>query len=266
MSQALNRLEARLQKLIEEGTARLFSGEDMRKQLEERLREAMESAMAFDPEGQLTAPNVYTIEVNETHAEALRSNARLLEELGAEVERQAAELQVRLPEAPVIHVSPAEDIPTGQFRVHCAGAGKILEQTQSLKPMKVHRGADMPPGAFLIVNGSDIFPLTEAIVNIGRKKDNQLVLDDPHVSRRHAQLRAISGQYHFFDLSSSGGSEINGQAVKNAVLKAGDVMRLAGVPLIYSQDEEGSPAETQEFTPEERDPSQGATQTTRRPD
>lgn len=266
MSQALNRLEARLQRLIEEGTARLFSGEDMRKQLEERLREAMEREVAFTPEGQLTAPNVYTIEVNGAHADALRSNEGLLEELGAGVGRQAAELQIQLLEQPVIHVSPAEDVPTGQFRVRCAGAGKVLEETQSLKPVKAHNGPHTPPGAFLIVNGSEIYPLTEAIVNIGRKKDNQLVLDDPHVSRRHAQLRAISGQYHFFDLSSSSGSEINGQTVKNAVLNAGDVIRLAGVPLIYGQSEADSPAETQEYKPEAYDSTQGTTLATRRPD
>lgn len=265
MSQALNRLEARLQRLIEEGTARLFSGEDMRKELEARLCESMETEVAFNAEGQLVAPHVYTIEVNTAHAEALKSNAVLLDELSAEMVRQAEELQIHLLERPVVHISPAEDMPTGEFRVRCAAAGKTLEETQSLKGLQQIKGPRIPPGAFLIVNGAEIYSLTEAIINIGRKKDNQLVLDDPHVSRRHAQLRAITGQYHFFDLSSTGGSEINGQKVKNAVLHAGDVIRLAGVPLIFGQDEMEAPGETQEYKPDGRD-TQGTPLAAKRPD
>lgn len=256
MSQALNRLEARLQRLIEEGTARLFSGEDTRKELMARLCESMETEVAFNAEGKLVAPHVYTIEVNEGHAEALRSNPSLLQELAEELIRKAEDLQIQLLEAPVIHVAPAEDMPTGRFRVRHAGVGKSLGDTQSLAGLEKIDSPRVPPGAFLIVNGAEIYPLSRAIINIGRKNDNQLVLDDPHVSRRHAQLRAISGHYHFFDLSSSGGSEINGQKVKNTILYAGDVIRLAGVPLIYGQDDVDAPAETQEFRTNGRDGAQ----------
>jgi hypothetical protein len=236
-----------LQRLIEEGTARLFNGEDTRKELGERLREVMETEVEFNSEGVLVAPHIYTIEVNESYAEALKSSPMLLQELVDALQRQAAELQIHLAERPVIHVTAGEDVLTGQFRVRCADIGKALEDTQSLDGHIGFQGPRIPAGAFLIVNGADIFSLTQAIITIGRKKDNQLVLDDPHVSRRHAQLRAISGQYHFFDLSSTGGSEINGYKEKKAVLRAGDVIRLAGVSLIYGQDEDPSPVETQEI-------------------
>jgi len=74
------------------------------------------------------------------------------------------------------------------------------------------------------------------VVNIGRRADNHLVLADPRVSRAHAQIRAIRGQYVLFDLNSTGGTVVNGRRVRQYTLKPGDVISLSGVPLIYGED------------------------------
>ncbi|MFN3309189.1 MAG: FHA domain-containing protein, partial [Anaerolineales bacterium] len=95
---------------------------------------------------------------------------------------------------------------------------------------------EIPQNAFLIVNGVRIFPLDQAVVNIGRHPDNHLVLDDPRVSRQHAQLRAVRGHYLIFDLGSAGGTLVNNLRVRQATLSSGDVISLAGVPLVYGED------------------------------
>jgi len=74
------------------------------------------------------------------------------------------------------------------------------------------------------------------VLNIGRREDNHLVTDDPRVSRTHAQLRAVRGVYYLFDLNSTGGTFVNGEAVMRWPLKPGDVISLAGFPIIYGQD------------------------------
>ncbi|MCI0476689.1 MAG: FHA domain-containing protein, partial [Anaerolineales bacterium] len=94
----------------------------------------------------------------------------------------------------------------------------------------------IPSNAFLIVEGVKVFPLTLAVINIGRRLDNQLVIDDPRVSRNHSQLRAIKGRYVLFDLNSTGGTFVNGQRINQSVLYPGDVISLAGVALIFGQD------------------------------
>jgi pSer/pThr/pTyr-binding forkhead associated (FHA) protein len=66
--------------------------------------------------------------------------------------------------------------------------------------------------------------------------DNHIVLDDPRVSRNHAQLRIIKDQFTLFDLNSSGGTFVNGQRTNQSVLHPGDVISLAGVSLIFGQD------------------------------
>ena len=93
-----------------------------------------------------------------------------------------------------------------------------------------------PKNAFLIVDGVKVFPLTEPVVNIGRRLDNQLVIDDPRISRNHAQLRAIKGRFVIFDLNSTGGTFVNGQRTSQSVMYPGDVISLAGVPLVFGQD------------------------------
>jgi pSer/pThr/pTyr-binding forkhead associated (FHA) protein len=90
--------------------------------------------------------------------------------------------------------------------------------------------------AFLIVNGTETFPLTGSVVNIGRRETNQLVINDPRVSRNHAQLRAVHGVYILFDLNSTGGTYVNGMRVYQQNLQAGDVISLAGVALVYGED------------------------------
>jgi pSer/pThr/pTyr-binding forkhead associated (FHA) protein len=100
-----------------------------------------------------------------------------------------------------------------------------------------HEEADnIPENAFLIVEGVKVHPLNESVVNIGRRLENQLVIDDPRVSRNHAQLRAIKGRFVLFDLNSTGGTFVNGQRTSQTVLYPGDVISLAGVALIFGQD------------------------------
>ncbi len=89
--------------------------------------------------------------------------------------------------------------------------------------------------AFLIVNGVDLFPLKEMITSIGRRIDNVLVLNDPRISRTHAELRNIRGRFVVFDLNSTGGTYVNGKRVSHSVVYDGDVISLAGVNLIFRQ-------------------------------
>jgi pSer/pThr/pTyr-binding forkhead associated (FHA) protein len=94
---------------------------------------------------------------------------------------------------------------------------------------------EMPVNAFLIVNGSDVFPLKKNIVTIGRMEDNDLVIQEIRISRYHAQLRATKGQYTLVDLKSTGGISVNGEKINQVILYPGDVISLAGIPVIYGQ-------------------------------
>jgi hypothetical protein len=69
-------------------------------------------------------------------------------------------------------------------------------------------------------------PTTE----IGRDAGNAVVIDDPHVSARHAELRYERGQWWLRDFGSSNGTVLNGEPVRSIVgVRAGDVIQCAGV-------------------------------------
>jgi hypothetical protein len=89
--------------------------------------------------------------------------------------------------------------------------------------------------AFLIVGGKHHFALDRPLTRLGRRLDNDLVLDDPGVSREHAQIRWRFGRFVVIDLNSRGGTFVNGEAVDESVLTAGDVIRLSKVSLIYGE-------------------------------
>ena len=93
----------------------------------------------------------------------------------------------------------------------------------------------VPASAFLIVN-SQVFPLNDELINLGRKLDNHIVIHDPRVSRNHAQLRLIDGHFVILDLDSTGGTFVNGQRITKSMLYAGDSISLAGIPLKFVQD------------------------------
>jgi hypothetical protein len=112
-----------------------------------------------------------------------------------------------------------------------------------------------PPGAFLVVDGKRHFPLSAPVISIGRRLDNHLVLDDPHISRTHAQLRSQHGKFVLVDLNSTGGTRVNGNVIRQHTLKPGDVISIAGVELIYGQDASGPPESTPPYAPPFAQPS-----------
>ena len=68
-------------------------------------------------------------------------------------------------------------------------------------------------------------PLPARTVRIGRAADNDLVVDDLIVSRRHAELRALAdGTYEIVDLGSHNGTYLNGQPVVRAPMGPGDIV------------------------------------------
>src|SRR5919199_4926267 len=68
--------------------------------------------------------------------------------------------------------------------------------------------------------------LSGSRVLIGRSRDCDVTLEDPNVSRRHAELRNQDGQWVVADLGSTNGVKVNGRRVEEQVLRPGDEIAL----------------------------------------
>ena len=91
--------------------------------------------------------------------------------------------------------------------------------------------------AYLIVDGQRHIPLTKPITSLGRSTENDVVLDAPTVSRKHAQIRWRYGRFILYDVSNRGRTKVNHQPVTETALKSGDVIALSDVLLIYGEGE-----------------------------
>ncbi len=107
----------------------------------------------------------------------------------------------------------------------------------------------IPEEAFLVLEGYKLVPLLHAVVRIGRRLENNIVIDDPRVSRFHAELRAVDGNYELLDLNSLGGTYINGLRITKSILYAGDEISLAGFTMIYRQHDAPPRTDLRETSP-----------------
>jgi predicted component of type VI protein secretion system len=69
------------------------------------------------------------------------------------------------------------------------------------------------------------YPLDKNEMYIGRDLSNEIVINDPEVSRRHARLFSQGGSYVLEDLGSTNGSFVNGQRLMGPhLLRPGDMI------------------------------------------
>ncbi|MPZ87075.1 MAG: FHA domain-containing protein [Nitriliruptorales bacterium] len=82
---------------------------------------------------------------------------------------------------------------------------------------------------------------------LGRREGSPLHLEDPHVSRAHAVVRRQSGVVVLEDLGSTGGTFVNGEAVKGAqALRHNDLVRFGTVETRF--EDRGSLMESEDAT------------------
>lgn len=98
----------------------------------------------------------------------------------------------------------------------------------------------VPPPAWLQPLSGELaqrnYQLTKTLLSIGRGLDNDLVIDDPRVSRHHAQVTFKHSHYLLRDLRSTNGTFVRSQPVEVVVLASGDVISLGGYELLFTQE------------------------------
>lgn len=233
----LKELESRLQTLIEVDLLNALPGRKLEDVIVQKLAAAIhQNALPINDDA-MTAPDVFTLVMHPVTANAWQE-PQLLTILLHSINVVAQEAGMRFAIAPTLTISTDDKISPNDAQVVASYRMDSMAETSAspLETGSLDKMDKMPENAFLIVEGVKMYPLNTSVVNIGRRLDNHLVIDDPRVSRNHAQLRAIKGRFVLFDLNSTGGTFVNGQRTSQSVLYPGDVISLAGVALIFGQD------------------------------
>lgn len=136
----------------------------------------------------------------------------------------------------------ADDAETSQEKMahlqkRMTGRRSEIEQERELRLKKIPDGPvednALSPATIRIRNR--IEKLTgNSEFTIGKAPDNNLVVAELGVSRRHAKIRPEKSGYVVYDLVSTRGTYVNGQKITKRVLRDGDELRIGPDPLIFN--------------------------------
>jgi hypothetical protein len=107
-----------------------------------------------------------------------------------------------------------------------SNAGRIAEPLEE-------QAQSRAPTAVLLLEG-ERKPVGPGGVSLGRSRKCDVVLEDPNVSRQHAELRPRGGSWVLTDLGSTNGSRLNGHPVERSeVVRPGDEIELGATVLRF---------------------------------
>ncbi|HEY8771653.1 MAG TPA: FhaA domain-containing protein [Candidatus Limnocylindria bacterium] len=243
------RLEAFLERLFEAPAGRL--GATLQPVLlTKRIERAMDSGKTFGAAG-VIVPNRYDLHLHPADFAAFEPYRGSLEDdLAHGAAARARRERYHLVARPSVTLVADPAVPRGDVRVAANVvdvAGEAVPQPMPTEPsdqtMVLARPGHEPATpasasrAFLLVHTDGAprvrFDLGGAVIGIGRASDNDVIVDDPEVSRHHCQLKLQHGAYSLADLGSRNGSWINGQPVSEVALGPGDVIRIGSTEIEF---------------------------------
>ena len=214
----LQQFERRLERMVEGVFAKAFRSSLKPVELGRRLTREMDLRRTVGVRGELIAPNHFTFAISSSDAEQFATFEDALTRELADAAREHARDEHYTFLGPVeVEIEKDDNLTTGQFLL----AGEVKEGET--------RG---PVGSIVTSEGTRLEIGAEPLT-IGRLPECDIVVSDPAVSRRHAEVRRRDGQFVVVDLDSTNGTRVNGAGVKDRVLADGDEIRVGTVSMRF---------------------------------
>ncbi len=125
---------------------------------------------------------------------------------------------------------------------HCPACGATLPARQLPCPA-CHGGAAPADADYLELPGGQRYALVRNTVTLGRGAENDLMLADTAISRRHARLQRLSQGWLLIDWKSSNGTRVNGILIDGPyLLEDGDVIVLGDRRLVFRSAPQSEPS------------------------
>jgi Protein of unknown function (DUF3662)/FHA domain len=244
----MERVEAFVSRIIEGWSARLFGAKLQPVQIAKRLIRTMEGHQTISL-SKTFVPNSYVVSLSQSDFTQFEQYRKSLErDLAETVLGAARERNFTLLAYPSVEIERAEDLAPGDIRVSCAlvdMSGEEVEadakalgavesgHTMVLDREKLLKDRPRAPKASLEQRDASPVRLGPDPLLIGRDPQNDIVLDDRRVSRKHAEIRLRLGRYTLYDLQSTNGTYVNGRRVAEKVLDDGDQISVGGLELVF---------------------------------
>jgi FhaA, N-terminal domain/FHA domain len=263
MAGPLAAVERFFERLFERPAARLFQARVEPVQIQRSLERAMESERTMRSR-RAYAPSEYRVLINTVDHTALDpANGTLRSDLSESLRVYARGHGYTLLARPVVIIEPSTVVPQGDIRVF-ATAPVLPQPLSNGHDRSGHEPGDAPsadssphdradgdaepafdmsqatavykaptlnaPHAVLAIRcpGQPVsrIDVRQGTIRLGRSLDNDIVLADERVSRRHGQIGVRHGMLVYTDLGSTNGSFLNSSRVTEIALGPTDVLLL----------------------------------------
>ncbi len=247
----LRNLEARIEGLVEGVFSRAFSSQVQPVEIARKLAREMDAHRTASV-SQVYAPNQYTVWLSQEDHDRLEGYERsLAHELSAYLLEHARRQDYALLTRPEVLIEVDDRLRLGEFGIQPrlvkppARKGESGEQGQHghtmvysapAKPpkQKPKRTAPLTATKAIVSLGDRRYVLDGPVAVLGRSRECDCVLEDPNISRQHAELRqASNGDWTVRDLGSTNGVKINGRRVESARLAPGDEVTLGTTSFVF---------------------------------
>jgi len=244
----LRSIEHRIESVVEGVFGRAFRTHVQPVELARKLAKEMDEAKSVSV-SRVYVPNEYTLYLCPSDREQFSNyEDSLLTELSDYLSEHARREGYALLSTPTVLIEEDEDLGVGEFgiatrmvqpdRPQAPTPPEVVPQsapsatriyrppaTQAVSPEEADEHDLARAPAALVVAGARQ-ELDDRVLIIGRSKECDISVDDPNVSRRHAEIRREDGAYWIVDLGSTNGITVNGKRVERARLSPEDEILL----------------------------------------
>ena len=239
----LQRFENRLEQWVSGTFARAFRSAVQPVELAAALQREVDNSAQILSRDRRLVPNTFHVELSATDHDRLAPYSATLADELVEMLRDHADEQSYVFAGPVsVEFDKVDDLGTGRFRVRSSAQARVTPAGGgSVTDTAVRRAS-----VVLEVNGMR-HPLEPPGLVVGRGSDADLRIDDPGISRRHAEIRVLPGSQapsvSVVDLGSTNGMVVNGHRVQQATLDDGAQVKIGNTTMTvhFVKSREGGP-------------------------
>jgi hypothetical protein len=243
----LRNLEAKIGGLVEGAFSRAFKSNVEPVELARKLAKEMEESKMASV-SRVYVPNHYRVFLSPADREQFSSyEGALRKELSDYLLEHARTESLALTSRPAVEFMTDERLELGEFGIQAQlldlpeeeqaapdaapsqgdfGHTMVYSPDRAARVLDVDRAPRRPTTRAVLAGMGRRTVVESDPFTIGRSRDCDLVLDDPNISRRHAELRSDGGSWRIADLGSTNGIKVNRRRVDQAVLRTGDRITL----------------------------------------
>lgn len=233
----VQRFENRLERVVSGAFAKAFRSAVQPVEIAAALQREVDNSAQILSRDRRLVPNAFHVELSPMDYERLGPYEKTLgDELTELLREHAAEQHYVFAGSVTVAFEEADDLGTGRFRVRSHASARVTGPAPRT-PGVATLPTSSPVRAVVEVNGSK-HVLTPPGLVIGRGAEADLRINDPGISRRHAEFRVTQGRdavtVAVVDLGSTNGTSVNGHRVEHATVTDGSEVRVGSTTMKVS--------------------------------